>query len=512
MTDILLIVAILLLVGVLIAQVLLLKRDNQTSSLELQGRLDGFEKGLSRTEQVVREEVGKNREETSKGAGQQREELSKVIKNFTDSVGQRLTDAAMLEKTERGKFSDQLGKLTQTNEQKLGEIRQEASTSAKQLREEVSKALTNVGESLVKQINEMANGQKTQLEGMSTRLASLTASNETKLEAMRGAVETKLTQIQTDNATKLDQMRATVDEKLQKTLETRLSESFKLVSDRLEQVHKGLGEMQTLASGVGDLKKVLSNVKTRGTWGEVQLGNLLEQVLTPDQYATNQVTKMGGTEPVEYALRLPGRDDGGGEVWLPIDAKFPQEDYLRLVEAQEKGDVLAADEASKQLEARIRGMAKNIKDKYLDPPHTTDFGIMYLPTEGLYAEVIRRPGLLDALQREHRVNVTCPTTLAALLNSLQMGFRTLAITKQASEVWKVLGAVKTEFGKFGDTLDKVHKQLETASNTIDTAARKSRTIQRKLKTVEALPVEEAQGMLLLSAEDDADEPDLGAQP
>jgi len=245
---------------------------------------------------------------------------------------------------------------------------------------------------------------------------------------------------------------------------------------------------------------VLTNVKTRGTWGEIQLGNLLEQILTPDQYAKNQVTKKGGSEPVEFAIMLPGQDDDDGVVWLPIDAKFPQEDYLRLYEAQEQADLAAVEKAAKDLELRVKAMAKNIRDKYLDPPHTTDFGLMYLPTEGLYAEVIRRPGLVETLQREYRINVASPTTLAALLNSLQMGFQTLAITKRASEVWKVLGAVKSEFGKFGGILDRVHKQLQTASNTIESASTKSRTIQKKLRTVEQLPTDEASRILMLKTE------------
>jgi DNA recombination protein RmuC len=291
-------------------------------------------------------------------------------------------------------------------------------------------------------------------------------------------------------------MRKTVDEKLEGTLEKRLGESFKLVSERLELVHKGLGEMQTLASGVGDLKKVLTNVKTRGTWGEFAVGNLLDQVLSPDQYAANVVTKEGSDERVEFAIRLPGRDEGENEVvWLPIDAKFPKEDYERLVDAADRGDSAAIEEAGRQLETRIKNSARDICDKYLNPPKTTDFALMYLPTEGLYAEVVRRPGLVENIQREHRVVVAGPTTFAALLNSLQMGFRTLAIEKRSSEVWKVLGAVKAEFGKFGDVLGSVKKKLHQAADTIDKAETRTRAISRRLRGVEELPAAEARALL-----------------
>jgi len=282
---------------------------------------------------------------------------------------------------------------------------------------------------------------------------------------------------------------------LHATLEQRLGESFKLVSERLELVHKGLGEMQTLASGVGDLKKVLTNVKTRGTWGEIQLGNLLEQILSPEQYAKNVATKLGSNDRVEFAIKLPGKERDGEVVWLPLDAKFPQEDYQRLVEAAEQANVALVDETGKMLEARIKNEAKSIKEKYLDPPRTTDFAILFLPTEGLYAEIIRRIGLTDLLQREYRVTVAGPTTLAAILNSLQMGFRTLAIEKRSSEVWSLLGAVKTEFGRFGEILDKTQKKLQEASNTIETASRRSRAIEQKLKDVQQLPATDATRLL-----------------
>lgn len=325
----------------------------------------------------------------------------------------------------------------------------------------------------------------------------LTMLNEQRRESaeqadkLRRTIEERLFALQSDNQQKLEQMRQTVDEKLHNTLEQRLGESFKLVSDRLELVHQGLGEMQTLASGVGDLKKVLANVKVRGTWGEVQLENLLEQLLTPDQYGKNVATRPGSNERVEFAIKLPGRDEGRTNVWLPIDAKFPLEDYQRLVEAQESGSVDMIDETGRALENRIKAEAKTFRDKYLEPPYSTDFGLLFLPIEGLYAEVIRRPGLCDGLQRDYRVTVTGPTTLTAILNSLQMGFRTLAIEQRSSEVWRTLGAVKTEFQKFGGVLEKTRKKLDEVRTTIDQAETRTRQITRKLGKIEELPVAEA---------------------
>jgi DNA recombination protein RmuC len=334
-------------------------------------------------------------------------------------------------------------------------------------REETARALHNFNESLLH------------------RVAESSAQNIQKLDKIDDTVDRHLKILQEDNSRKLEQIRGTVDEKLHDTLERRLGESFKLVSDRLEMVQKGLGEMQTLASGVGDLKKVLTNIKTRGTLGEIQLHSLLEQILAPEQYERNVATKQDSMTRVEFAIKLPGRDGNQQQpIWLPIDAKFPQEDYLRLIEAQESGDAVRVEEASKQLDRVIKEMARTIRDKYLDPPHTTDFGIMFLPTEGLYAEVLRRTALFEILQREFKVVVTGPTTLAALLNSLQMGFRTLAIEKRSSEVWTVLGAVKTEFAHFGAILEKTQKKLQEASNTIETAAVRSRAIEKKLRDVQ----------------------------
>jgi len=372
--------------------------------------------------------------------------------------------------------------------EELKSERSAASDQAAKLRVELSESAKRQGDSLVKSVGEISGAQKTQLEAMAERINKLTESNEKRLETLREVVERRLRILQEDNAKKLDQMRQTVDEKLQGTLEKRLGESFKLVSERLEQVYKGLGEMRTLASGVGDLKRVLSNVKTRGTLAEIQLGSLLEQVLSPEQYASNIATVPGSGNRVEFAIKLPARDDDeDGVVWLPIDAKFPKEDYQRLIDAQERGDLDGVSKAGNQLESQIKSSARSIRDKYVSSPHTTEFALMFLGTEGLYAEVIRRPGLFEHLQREYRVVAVGPSTLAALLNSLQMGFRTLAVQKRSGEVWRLLSVVKQEFGKFGGILDGVKKKLQEASNKIEDASRKSRTIERKLRDVESLP-------------------------
>ncbi len=410
--------------------VVLLGRVSAGILPRLEGRLSSLDTAQVRIEQSVRDEMGRNREELTVFGKQSREEQSNSLHQFTETLLGRMVDIATLQKQQLETFSEQLNTLTQTNAHKL--------------------------------------------------------------DSLKESVDNRLRDLQDDNSKKLEQMRLTVDEKLHATLEKRLGESFKLVSERLEQVHKGLGEMQTLATGVGDLKKVLVSVKMRGTFGEVQLGSLLEQVFSPDQYAANVSTKKGSSGRVEYAIKLPGRDSNAGNiVWLPIDAKFPLEDYQRLAEAQEQGDTGKVEEMSKQIEIRIKGMAKDIRDKYLDPPNTTDFGIMFLPTEGLYAEVLRRTGLVEVLQHEYRVTVAGPMTLGAILNSLQMGFRTLAIEKRSSEVWTVLGAVKTEFAQFGLVLEKTKKKLDEASNTIDTAAVRTRAIERKLRDVQAVPAAEA---------------------
>jgi len=382
--------------------------------------------------------------------------------------------------------------------------RSEAAAAARELREEIARSQHESIATLADTLTKLGQGQNERLDGVTRQLKSLGEANEARLDKLRETVDTQLSKLREANEKKLDEMRKTVDEQLQGTLEKRLGESFKVVSEHLEAVHRGLGEMHKLATGVGDLKRVLTNVKTRGTWGEVQLGALLEQVLTASQYEYNVAPKPDSTERVEYAVKLPGRDaDPEAVVWLPIDAKFPQEAYLRLVEASEGGDPEAVRKASAELVRAVEVSAADIHAKYIAPPHTTDFGIMFLPTEGLYAEIARQPEVLDRLQRVHRVVPAGPTTLAAILNSLQMGFRTLAIERRSSEVWTILSAVKTEFGKFGDTLSKVKKQLETASNSIEKTGVRTRAIARKLRDVEELP--SGDGTKLLDLPADADD-------
>ena len=356
------------------------------------------------------------------------------------------------------------------------------------VRDEIARSRTETQTQAQQERTELAQSFKSFESSMQTRLAELASVTEKKIEAVRLTVDEKLKQIQEDNSRQLEKMRETVDEKLQSTLEKRLGESFKQVSERLELVHQGLGDMRNLAAGVGDLKKVLTNVKARGTWGEVQLGALLEEILSPEQYLKNVKIQENGNDFVEFAIKLPGQGDSSSDsVLIPVDAKFPVEDYQRLLEAQERADAAAADDAIRQLEASIKKSAKDISQKYLAPPKTTDFGIMFLPSEGLYAEVIRRTALVALLQREHHIVVTGPTTFAALLNSLQMGFRALAIQKRSGEVWKVLSEVKTAFGRFGDTLDAVRKKLEQAATSVDDAQKKTRTLSGKLRAVESMP-------------------------
>ena len=418
-----------------------------------------------------------------------------------------------------------LARINGNSESLTRELRRDITESSREARQELTHNLATFQQTLVQQGAEATRTQNTQIDAfgqqlallqktlsdtLSTQLSSLSEANVRRMSEIRETLEKQLAQLQTNNAAKLDEMRATVDEKLQSTLQQRLGESFKQVADRLEQVHKGLGEMQTLAQGVGDLKHLLTNVKTRGIFGEAQLASLLEQVFVPDQYAMQVATRPGSKNVVDFAIKLPGKADSGEPLWLPIDAKFPNEDYERLLDAQGRADVVAAELAGRALEQRIRLEARSIADKYVEPPYTTDFAILFLPTEGLYAEVLRRPGLMEALQREHRVTLAGPTTMLAMLSSLQMGFRTLALEKRSSEVWQVLGAVKTEFGKFGDVLAKVKAQTETVLKSLDSAQTRSRAMGRALKNVESLPETQAQTLIVLDKDFDSTEGSSGA--
>ncbi len=388
--------------------------------------------------------------------------------------------------------------------EELSRGRREDAEEAFRDRDERAHSSNLLSQTVTTQVGQFGTLQAERLEAFARELNRFSLGLDERFERLKLSVESRLTAIQLDNSAKLEEMRRTVDEKLHATLEQRLGQSFQMVSERLEQVHRGLGEMQTLAAGVGDLKRVLTNVKTRGTWGEVQLSALLEQLLTADQFSANVATRPDTNERVDFAIRLPGKGDGA-VVWLPIDAKFPIEDYQRLLDAQDRCDPAAVEEAAKAIEMRLKNEARSIRDKYVSPPHTTDFALLYLPIEGLYAEALRRPGLAEILQRDFRVSLAGPTTLAALLNSLQMGFRTLAIEQRSAEVWAVLGAVKTEFGKFGEALAHTKKKLDEASNSISKAETRTRQLTRRLKEVEALPVGESEnliGVTDLDGEDD----------
>lgn len=377
----------------------------------------------------------------------------------------------------------------------LAKDRVEVSRQARELREEVGLRIDALRDATDKSARDMRTEVTDQLEKFRTSLAEISQSQEKRLESVRETLDVKVKELQESNALKLDEMRKTVDEKLHGALEKRLGESFKQVSERLEVVHKGLGEMQTLASGVGDLKRLMSNVKSRGMWGEMQLGSLLEDHLAPEQFDSNVETLPGSGERVEFAIRLPGQENGGGRLWLPVDAKFPQEDYQRLLEAEDQGDLAAVEAARKGLERAVRVSAKDIARKYVNPPHTTDFAILFVPIESLYAELLRNPGLVNGLQQELKIVLSGPTTFSALLSSLQMGFRTLAIQKRTSEVWEVLAAVKSEFGKFGHVLERAQKKLNEASNVMEDAKKRSRVMQRRLKEVEEMPEPKAGELL-----------------
>ena len=414
-----------------------------------------------------------------------REELQEQIKRLRDELQEQLREEFKASRSEAAGNARQL--------------REEVGTTQKAGNEGVRAAVTELGKQQRETVQQLGKQQQESINGVEQRVKTLADSNEGRLDKLRGTIDERLKELQNSNEKKLEQMRTTVDEKLQSTLEKRLGESFKLVSERLEAVQRGLGDMQHLATGVGDLKRLLTNVKTRGTWGEYQLGDILAQLLTNEQYAKNVQPRPGSQATVEYAVKLPGKDDSA-QVWLPIDAKFPQEDYQRLLDAAEAADAAGVESSTAALVRAVQKSAKDISASYLEPPHTTDFAIMFLPTEGLYAEVLRQPGLVESLQHQHRIVVAGPTTLSAILNSLRMGFRTLAIEQRSSEVWKVLAAVKTEFGKFGAVLDKVKQQLSTASRTIDKTGIRTRAMARKLKQVETLPDEATDELLNLTTE------------
>ncbi len=463
-----------------------------------EGRIQGLAQSTASALETLRSAVDLKLGQALEESRQGRTDLATSFAGFETRIGERTSalESSLATRTENleKRLAGSLETLTQANRVTLetlkGDVTAQLTTMTTALREQ----LEGNGAQLRNQLSTIQEAMASQLTGMSQ-------GSQQNGEQLRTALNERLSAIQADNASKLEEMRKTVDEKLHATLEQRLGQSFALVSERLEQVHRGLGEMQNLAAGVGDLKRVLTNVKTRGTWGEVQLEAMIEQILTPDQYAKNISTIPGASERVEIAIRLPGRDDDQ-PVWLPIDAKFPVEDYQRLLDAHDRADADQVEIAAKALEVRIRGEAKTIKEKYVEPPFTTDFAFLYLPTEGLYAEVLRRPGLAESLQRDHRVVIAGPSTLSAMLNSLQMGFRTLAIEKRASDVWQVLGMVKTEFSKFGEVIEATKTKLDQARGQFDKLGTRQRAIERKLRDVEAMPVLEDPGVVgMLGVED-----------
>ncbi|MDR2414087.1 MAG: DNA recombination protein RmuC [Odoribacteraceae bacterium] len=465
------ITTILILVGLLLVAVILViapVRGLSGSEKEIARSLAKIEGDLSRVDSLVREEFGRNREESRRDFKENREELGRSFKLLGETLTGNVTDLSLAQKNQFDTFSRQLESLVKTFDERTRNLQEQLEKSARANRVEQGQSLNAFEEKFTRDVRMLLN-------------------------EIRETVEKRLTSLQEDNNKKLEAMRATVDEKLQESVEKRFNESFRLINERLESVHKGLGEMQALATGVGDLKKVLTNVKTRGTFGEVQLGAILEQVLSPEQYIKNDHPG-DDRKVVEYSIKLPGRNDNDEPVLLPVDSKFPLEVYQRLVDAYENSAGLV-EGLAKQLESSVRGCAREIRDKYIRPPRTTDFAILFVPTEGLYAEILRRPGFFELLQREFRVTVVGPTNLVAFLSSLQMGFRTLAIEKRSSEVWEILGAVKSEFGKFGDVLGKTRKKLQEAANVIGDAGTRSRVIERKLKSVQELPRERAISLL-----------------
>lgn len=518
LTEILLIVNIAL--TLLFALLLLTKKSSGAANPTAQHELTALNTEVNKIAPTLRDEISRSREESQRTARETREELGNSFNRFSDTLNQSFNNILKQQAQQNSVFTEQLQSLTKTNEEKIEKLmqandvqqtalkdqvaaalnsnREETAKAAKDNRTEQTTALKSFEEKFAQNVKEFNDLQRQKFFDLAAKQEQLKQETENKLEKIRETMELKLRSLQEENSKKLDEMRSTVDEKLQSTVERRFNDSFKLISDRLEQVHKGLGEMQTLASGVGDLKKVLTNVKTRGNLGEVQLGAILEEIFSPDQYDKNASVKPNSQERVEYVIKLPGRNSDNQSLLLPIDSKFPTEDYQRLIDAYENMvnlDPRDVDNISKQFEGAVRKCARDIREKYINPPTTTDFAIMFVPTEGLYAEILRRAGLFETLRRDYKVTVVGPTNLVAFLNSLQMGFHTLAIEKRSSEVWEILGAVKSEFSNFGVVLEKTKKKLMEATNTIDKAGVRTRAIERQLRKVQELPREEATALI-----------------
>jgi DNA recombination protein RmuC len=463
--------------------------------------------GLDAVRESVHRHLIEIRDAETEHAQLLRQEVGSTIKDLTDQMAAGQSDInnslhqSLIEMVTAGDMRHRA--IVQTLDEKTSRLSEASSEASRSLREELTQNVQGLGNTLTDALTHIGTHQRERLEELTRALVSLTEGHVKAQEALRNAVEGRLDAIRTESANKLDDLRRTVDEKLHMTLEKRLGESFRIVTEQLERVYQGLGEMQSLAAGVGDLKRVLSNVKVRGTWGEIQLRSLLEQFLAPDQYQRNVQVRDDSSERVEFAIRLPGRD-GEHEVWLPIDAKFPHEDFERLTVAAENGDATGVEQAAAALEEHIKGCARSIKEKYINPPRTTDIAILFLPTESLYAEILRRPGVFEQLQYEYHVALAGPTTLTAILNALQIGFRSLAIEKRTSEVWQVLGAIKSEFGKYGEVIKRLHRQLNTAVNTVDTLGTRTRVMSRKLREVEVMPEAAAEALLGIDSSDAED--------
>src|SRR5690606_22095889 len=490
--TLLLIVLIVLVLGCLIMAILLLRKKDAGGAIH--EKLIQMAQELNRIDPLLRDEFGRSRAEMQRVFKDNREEQHRIFKNLGESLSRTLSTFAATQKDQMTLFAQQLNNFANVFEERMAAMQQQFYAAAKEQREESTQALKSFEQTWSKNIKEFNELQQQQFRELHSRQEQVRKDIEERLQEIRATVDGNLKNIQQDNQKQLEAMRQTVDEKLQQTVEQRFSESFKLISERLEQVHKGLGEMQSLASGVGDLKKVLANVKTRGNLGEIQLGAILEQILSPEQYEQNAAVLPHSQERVEYVIKLPAKQSERQYVLLPIDAKFPIEDYQRLIEAYDHpaaGDLRELEVIARQFEQSIKRNARIIKEKYVHPPYTTDFAIMFVPSEGLYAEILRRRGLFENLQREYKITVVGPTNLVAFLSSLQMGFRTLAIEKRSSEVWELLSAVKTEFGNFGIILEKTKKKLQEATNVIERAGVRTRVIERKLKNVQELPVEQS---------------------
>ena len=500
LTEILLFVAILLLIVNILVSIF---KKNTANIESVRSEIIKTSLDLSKIDPLIRSEFSGNRDEIQKSARESRLELSASLKNFSDQLTLSITGLGSSQKAQLETFSNFLQTMIKNNEEKFEkiiasneenkkELQELLSFSAKENRTELTGALKSFEERFAGNAKEFNELQRQKFNDLTIKQEQIKNDTENKLEKIRETVENKLKALQEDNSKKLEEMRNTVDEKLQTTLEKRFNDSFTLISQRLELVHKGLGEMQALASNVGDIKKVMNNVKSRGILGEYQLANILEDLLTNEQYGKNVKTKAGSGAIVEFAIKMPNNSNLEKTLWLPIDSKFPKEDYEALVDAYDDGDAERIEELKRSFKNAIIKNAKDIREKYIDPPNTTEYAIMFLPFESLYAEVLRTPGLFEQLQKEYKITITGPTTLSALLNSLQMGFRTLAIEKRSIEVWDLLGAVKTEFGKFGTVLEKTKRKLEEATKTIDDAGVRSRAIERQLRKVQELPADEAQ--------------------